>query len=84
VVNCGAGAGTGASKGVRDCLDRRGLDADGRGVVNCFTGAGAGRVSLAGVFVGFSTPPIVWRFPNDFEGMIEWDVLANNLLGPVY
>ena len=35
---------------MRDCLDRLGLDADGSGVVNCFTGTCAGRV-LAGVFV---------------------------------
>jgi hypothetical protein len=83
VVNWGAGTGAskGKGRGVKDCLDRLGLDADGRGVVNCFTGAGC-RVGLAGVFVDFPPIPIVWRFPNDFEGMIEWDVLANNLFGP--
>jgi hypothetical protein len=82
VVNCGAGTGAskGNGKGVRDCLDRLGLDADGSGVVNCLRAAG--RETLAGVFVDFPPPPIVWRFPNDFEGMIECDVLANSLLGP--
>ena len=63
---------------MRDCLDRLGLDADGSGVVNCFTVTCAGRV-LAGVFVD----RIVCRLPNDLEGKIEWDVLANNLFGPV-
>lgn len=65
---------------MRDCLDRLGLDADGSGVVNCFKVTCAGRVTFAGVFVD----RIVWRFPNDLEGMIEWDVLANNLFGPVH
>jgi hypothetical protein len=58
VVNC-----TG-TEGVRDCLDRLGFDADGRGVVIAFGGAGVLSV-LPGVF------RIVGRLPNDLDGFID-------------